>query len=186
MKPSIYFIAILPPPEIRKEIKAFKLFAQKHFDSGRALRSPAHITLEPPFKWHDAQISEVEKTLEDFAGGHYPLSIQLNNFSAFPPRVIFVDVKKNAELQNLQNSLKRILRDKLGLLSDRPERPFHPHVTIAFKDLRKAIYPQAWDHFSSINYQRSFSVRQISLLCHNGKIWEIKREFPLNSKANYD
>jgi len=172
MKKDLYFIALVPDPLICAEVKAFKTYAQEHFNSGRALRSPAHITLEPPFKWESSQINQLKDTLETWASKQDNFSVSLEGFEAFPPRVIFVDIIKNKELFNLQQSLKQTLRSQLDFVSDRPELPFHPHMTIAYKDLRKEVFVQAWAHFSTQEYQRIFTVKNICLLQHNGRVWE--------------
>lgn len=177
MKEAIYFIAILPAHEIRQEVKAFKEYALEHFESGRALRSPAHITLEPPFKWADDQVEVVEACLESFSRNKAPFSIELCDFDAFSPRVIFVAVKENEALIRLQKELKQALKDQLSLISDRPEYPFHPHMTVAFKDLKKKQFPRAWEYFSNIPYRKTFEAQQLTLLRHNGEVWEVKKSF---------
>lgn len=172
MKPSIYFIAIIPDAATCAEVKAFKEFALANFESGGALKSPAHITLEPPFKWPDEDYPFLEKTLQSFAEKQSGFSLSLNNFEAFPPKVIFIDLIKSDPLFSLQDDLKNYLKSELKLVSDRPNRTYHPHMTIAFKDLRKSMFSKAWEHFSKVKYQKQFTVDWICLLKHNGKIWE--------------
>lgn len=180
MKTAIFFIAILPNREICSEIKTFKEYTLAHFDSGHALRSPAHITLEPPFKWDMDQLSMLESALKAFAEKASPFTIELNDFDVFSPKVVFVKVLKNKALWDFQYELTSFLRSDLNLLSDRPDRPFHPHMTIAFKDLRKEMFLKARDHFSKITYQRNIKADQICLLQHNGKVWKEKAFFKMN------
>jgi hypothetical protein len=40
MKTRIYFIALVPPQEIREEVTQFKLYASEHFNAAHALKSP--------------------------------------------------------------------------------------------------------------------------------------------------
>ena len=171
MQNAIFFIAIIPDPEIGDEVRAFQKYVSENFESHRALRAPPHITLIPPFKWRLDDISKLESEMEVFVKTQHVVKIQLNNFSAFPPRVIYVGVEENIKLNNLQGDLKHFLLSKLEIKSDRPERRFHPHMTVAFRDLRKNTFPKAWTHFSELTYQRVFVARQIVLLQHSGARW---------------
>ena len=47
---SLYFIAIIPPEKIRREIEELKKKISVAFNTKRALNSPPHITLIPPFR----------------------------------------------------------------------------------------------------------------------------------------
>jgi 2'-5' RNA ligase len=173
---GVYFIAILPPENILREVHEFKCYARDHFNSSRALRSPAHVTLEPPYKWEDDRTGELIKKIEAFEAPISSFTMALRNFAAFPPRVIYVDVIQNQELLQLQTALKVYLRTIVGIESDRPDRPFHPHMTVAFKDLRKTVFPKAWAYFKEEKYERTFAVKSFWLLRHDGQEWQPVRE----------
>ena len=177
MKPHLFFIAIIPDSQTCNEVDSFKKTALNRFESGRALRSPAHITLEPPFKWSFDNIKTLEETIREFAAIQTGFQLHLNGFGHFDSRVLFIDVLHNDFLLALQENLSHCLREKLNFQSDRPPRPYHPHMTIAFKDLRKAVFPKAWEYFSNQGYQKSFEVRALHLLEHDGKVWQKRKSF---------
>lgn len=181
MNHAIYFVAIIPDPGVLAEVKAFQRYVSEHFGSSRALRAPPHITLIPPFKWHQSEIDKLESELEAITKALQTVKVQLKNFNCFPPRVVYVDVEKNKALENLQSGLQRHLNLKLEIKSDRPDRPFHPHMTVAFRDLRKEMFRQAWEYFSKVSYQREFVVEQICLLQHNGAQWDENAYFKLST-----
>ncbi|MFM7858912.1 MAG: 2'-5' RNA ligase family protein, partial [Flammeovirgaceae bacterium] len=58
-------------------------------------------------------------------------------------------------------------------------QPFQPHVTIAFRDLRKPMFERAWEEFKHRNFKAEFTVDSIALLKHNGKHWNVIMEFPM-------
>ena len=171
------FIAIVPEPEIASEVQAFQNYALEHFKTGKALRAPPHITLEPPIDLELDQLPALEILLKAFAEKQISFPIQLKNFSAFPPRVIFIDVVENQKLHQLQNDLKICIRSDFDLRSNRPDQPFHPHMTVAFRDLTKKQFLKAWKYFSKIEYQRTFVANRLCLLQHNGNIWEERKNF---------
>jgi 2'-5' RNA ligase len=180
MKKGIFFIAILPDVEIQAEVTRFKEWAAKNYRSAHALRSPPHITLFPPFRWRNSEVQNLEATLREFAAGEASFYLGLKDFDCFSPRVIFVDVMESRELKNLQSRLQKKLESDLDL-KNKDTRPFHPHMTIAFKDLKRGVFPEAWSYFSAQKYERFFAVKDIALLRHNGELWEIKRQFPLGN-----
>lgn len=180
----LFFIALLPPPAIREEVLAFKEYAAAHFGSSRALRSPAHITLFPPFQLPMSKVGALERELQHFSADRVSFSLALDGFSNFPPRVIFVNVPPNQELSDLQEALQAHLENQLGLTYP-GTYGFHPHMTVAFKDLRKSQYQPAWEYFQPITYQREFEVDAVTLLVHDGKYWQVSRIFDFKSGNGY-
>ncbi len=180
MQAALFFIAIIPGPALCAEVTHFKEYAATHFGSSRALRSPPHITLVPPFKWQENRLEELSELLSGFAGEEEGFPLSLSGFDCFAPRVIYVNVVENSSLSSLQSRLGLMLTSGLGL-QKRDDRPYHPHMTVAFKDLRRSVFPKAWTYFSSLDYERRFQVDCLTLLQHNGRMWEIFRDFPFRS-----
>jgi 2'-5' RNA ligase len=133
-----------------------------------------------PFRWKEEKEEELIQRLRGFASSFHSLKISLDNFSSFPPRVIFINVIKSTELERLSLELKRFCKRELNLFNaDYKEQPFHPHVTLAFRDLKKPNYQKAWQEFAQKEYRADFITNKIALLKHNGRIWEVFREFSL-------
>ena len=144
------------------------------------MNSPPHITLHMPFRWNEKQEETLEEQLQKFTTGNPPVVIKLNNFSSFPPRVIFINVVMNQELENLQRNLQRYCKRELNLFNaNYKELPFHPHLTVAFRDLKKPSYQRAWDEFKEKDFQAEFLADKVTLLKHNGRVWEVHKEFKL-------
>lgn len=177
----LYFIAIVPHEETRALIQSFKLDISERFSSKAALNSPPHITLHMPFRLPDKKFPRLETILTKIAEGTSDFIIQLKNFGCFPPRVIFVSVLENEELEILQRNVLKDMK-KLNLFNGNyKDRPFHPHITIGFRDLRPTFFKKAWDEYKDLQLDLSFKVSHITLLKHNGKSWDIKKEFLLST-----
>jgi 2'-5' RNA ligase len=176
MKQPLWFIALIPPDGICEEVTAFKKLAAKRYHSKRALNSPPHITLQPPFSWPEERIGEIKDLLAEFSKTVQPFRQELRNFDCFKPRVIFVDIVLHEALQDLAARLKATLTPLLG--EDQVDtRPYHPHMTVAFKDLKPYWFYRAWAFFSEQAYHRSFEVKALHLLRHNGQVWEVVGSF---------
>lgn len=179
-KDKLYFLAIIPPTPIYEEALAQKQYFKEHYKSKASLNSPPHITLHMPFRWKEKDEAELSTQLNDFSKNLGPVNIKLENFSSFPPRVIFINVVLNQELDNLQKNLKRFCKRVLNLFNaDYKELPFHPHLTVAFRDLKKANYFLAWGEYEKKKFEAEFTADRLALLKHNGKLWEVHQEFLL-------
>jgi 2'-5' RNA ligase len=169
----MYFIAIIAPAEINEEVLKWKLFMKERFGCVVALRSPSHITLIPPFWMEQARESKLKQAITGFAGKKGSFEINLKDFSAFKPRVIYVDVVPNESLQKLHAELQDFFIGSDLFAIDKDERPYHPHVTIATRDLHKKAFNDAWKIFKEKKYEVSWAAKGISLLKHNQKNWDV-------------
>lgn len=177
-----YFVAVIPPSPVFDEAMDLKLYFREKYNSKAALNSPPHITLHMPFLWNEEKEKKLISSLGDFARRRDPVKICLDNFSCFPPRVIFVNVTESDALNELQRNLHRHFKRELDIFNaNYKERPYHPHLTLAFRDLRKQQYHLAWQEFSTKEYKAEFIADKLALLKHNGKTWDILEEFLLES-----
>ncbi|SMD36221.1 2'-5' RNA ligase [Reichenbachiella faecimaris] len=175
---NLYFLALIPDGPVLTEVMAFKQEVKDKFNSKGALRSPPHITLHMPFKWRVDREAQLIEKLSKFKFDQYPFQVTLDGFDFFEPRVVFVDVAKTEVLTHLQKELSMFVRRELKFFNaDYKDRGFHPHMTIGFRDLKKAIFPEVKAHYQEQSYQRQFEVSGFCLLKHNGSRWEEFRSF---------
>ena len=146
-----------------------KLLARDLFGSGHALNSPAHITLIPPFFATAEEIERFSSALENLMAEKEIPEIRLNGFDKFGRRVIFVDVEKNSGLERLQQEIFDLFKQHFPHYR-KPNR-FHPHVTVAFKDLREDVFDEAWQYFSGDDYFATFRPPGLTILQHRHKRW---------------
>ncbi len=179
---NLYFIAILPLVSVKNEVTQFKNYFLRNHEVRQALKSPPHITLLPPFYWPDTRENELKEGLTKFAARNVTFSIILNGFGAFKPRVIYVDVIRNQELEILYEKTEYFLEANWKINSQlRKGRKYNPHMTIAFRDLTKEQFSISWPDFRDKQYYREFSATDISLLRHNEKFWDVIYYAPLNN-----
>jgi 2'-5' RNA ligase len=169
----MYFIALAAPPEINDEVLKWKQLMKDQFGCTVALRSPAHITLIPPFWMEDVLENKLKSTITEFSLKQISFEITLLNFDAFKPRVIYVNVLPNEALQKLQAQLQHFLIQTKLFPIKKDDRPFHPHVTIATRDLHKKAFREAWDIFQQKKYEANWIANSISLLRHDQKKWDV-------------
>ena len=169
----MYFIALVAPKKINDDVLKWKQFMKERYDCSVALRSPAHITLIPPFRTGDDAEEKLETAILDFSLRCIPFEIKLKNFGAFRPTVIHVEVLVNETLNELHSQLEEFLISKNLVTLTKDDRPYHPHVTIATRDLHKKAFHKAWEIFKARKYEASWITGGISLLRHNQKNWDV-------------
>lgn len=175
---QLYFIAVIPPSPVAEEVQALKEYFRYQYQSKAALKSPPHITLHMPFEWRTAKEEKLIHALGAFSSSRKQFAISVENFSCFEPRVIYLDIKPSEDLTLLHNELHRFCKINLNLFNARyRDLPFHPHLTLAFRDLKKEAFAKAWAEFRGKKYSADFLVDEITLLMHNGKYWKPIHEF---------
>lgn len=186
-KTKLYFIAFIPPAPIYDQALEQKLYFKEKYNSKASLNSPPHITLHMPFRWKEAKEAELSEKIETFVKNFDPIKVCLDNFSSFAPRVIFMNVVKSEALDFFQKSIHKFCKKELNLFNaNYKEQPFHPHLTLAFRDLKKPNFKLAWEEFQNKEYKAEFIADKITLLKHTGKIWQVFKEFSLQSSYSID
>ena len=178
---NLYFIALIPHMELREQIEALKKEMKERLNAKHALKSPAHITLQMPFKSSNEIEPHLTHTLQEFADNQTPFMIKLSDFGCFSPRVIFVKVNKHAPINSLHAKLITILSEEMEFGEKVISQNIHPHMTIATRDLSTVNFKLAWSEFSDKEFEASFLCKSLFLLKHNGSFWDIYKEFCFNS-----
>src|SRR6188768_2395124 len=170
---NMYFIALVAPEEIDQQVLKWKNLFKERYECTVALKSPAHITLLPPFWMNEDLEDDLVNSIKDFSSTKKRFEIALKDFAAFKPKVIFVDVVKNEVLNDLYRSFANYIFSENKFPIKKADRPFHPHVTLATRDLYKKAFQEAWEIFSKMKYEALWMVSGISLLRHNKKNWDV-------------
>ncbi len=175
----LLFIAILPSRAVQEEVTTMKQYIAKRWGPCHALKSPPHITLQPPFQWTEARMQELSQCLHALVSVQKPFWVILHGYGAFAPRVFFIQPELSPPLKVLFTKLKERLTREFGSPFDRKdERTFHPHMTLAHRDMEPVVFDQIWADFQKRPYQRAFSVNSLALLQWKGHHWEVREEFP--------
>jgi 2'-5' RNA ligase len=182
-KANLYFIAIIPPAEIRKAITQIKKDFVEQFKSSKAQRVIPHITLKAPFKFPAEKHTEV---LRWFASTNIAVNSfqqELKDFGSFANKrnpVIFIEPVMNESLKTLQkNILNHFIKEFGKEQVAQNEYKFNPHMTVAYRDLLYHQYKIAWEEYQLKKFKAIFEVSSFHLLQHDGKKWENIKEVML-------
>jgi len=168
----MYFIAIVLPGELNKKVLRWKNFMHKKFGCKVGLKSPAHITLIPPFWMHEEREQRLTADIDDISAYAHLFTIATKKFSAFKPRTIYVEVVENEKLKFLKAAIDKFFSGADYKIKTET-RPFHPHITIATRDLHKKDFYEAWTLFETKKFMSEWEAHALSVLRHNSQNWEV-------------
>lgn len=176
-----YFIAIVPEGEIQGKATELKLQLKEKFGLKYALKSPAHITLKMPFVWDEAKENRLVSALDKFFKEQAGFRLTLRGIGSFGNRVIYVKVGKQPQLHRLQDELAQLCKTKLNLTTELSDYAYHPHMTLAFKDLKGRLFKEYYDYLNSIGFKKSVLVKKVALLKRENGRWAVCQSFELNN-----
>ena len=178
---GLYFIAVIPTDPVLNDAQNWKEYFANTYNSKASLNSPPHITLHMPFKCKLKKEQALIESLTSVAMQTSPFDLGIHGFDAFPPRAIFLKVRKNENLTQLNHDIHQVMKTQFNIFNaDYRNHPFKPHITLAFRDLKKDKFEPAWQEFGSKPYHEGSLVDQFWLLKHDGKKWEKLVQFSLN------
>lgn len=172
---NVYFIAIAPQKELSDKIRLISKDFAERFDSVKAFNNFPHITIIPPFKFPE---EKEELLLNNFA--HIKLDeaafeLALNSFQAFPNKknpVIYIRPENTEPLKRLYDELNEFFYFT-------PYKSFHPHVTVAYKDLTYENFEKAWSEYQDKPFHENFIVNTVGIYKHTNNAWKLMRSISL-------
>jgi 2'-5' RNA ligase len=169
----MYFAAVLLPPELDEKVLRLKKMMREKFGCTTGLKSPAHITLISPFWMDEAAEADFMNDVDSIGHDLSGFEICTNNFSAFVPRTIFIATIPNDQLDDMKHAVDEDFSNRTQYRIKKDTRPFHPHITIATRDLSRKDFYEAWPLFADKKFTESWIVGSISVLKHNKKNWDV-------------
>lgn len=177
---NLYFIALIPHDIVAGEVTDFKNDFAVNYNSSRALRSMPHITLKAPFKLEAREHNNLIKWFEGIRPTVDAFTVELEDFGSFPNKgnpVIYVKPVMTSVMERLQKSILSAFEHAYPKISiPYIERKFHPHMTIAYRDLTPEQYARAIDIYRQKKYSATFRADKFYLLQHDGEQWNVIAE----------
>ena len=162
---AIYFIAIVPPEPLYSEIQEIKEEVGRTYKTKEALRRPPHATLIPPFNAPTSVEPDLVTFMETYGNSQKPFDIFIDGFGEFHQGTIFIKPNESPELMKMQKELAKAFNKVYSRGKSRgPSYGFHPHITIAYKDLTRPMFDAAWREYHDKIFRRRFTLDHIDLM----------------------
>ena len=182
-KENLYFMALIPKRELREKINVFKQDFANRFNSCKALKVYPHITLKAPFKCVENAHKELVQWFNQLHIPQKPFSIVLKNFGAFENSrspVVYINPMHSKELQFMQKEIIASFSSLFPGDLNKVDVDFHPHVTVAYRDLEPAMFEKAWKEYKLKSFNEEFEVDAFYLLQHDSQNWNIIATYTLS------
>jgi 2'-5' RNA ligase len=176
-----YFLAIVPPEPALSKYNEIKEEIRRQFAVKYALKSPPHITLKMPFSYNESKEAFLLTKLSEFLEGQKYFPFHISGIGNFGQRVIFQKISPNDALNQLQAGLKIFCKRELHLIDELSDRNFHPHLTLAFKDLKPTKFERVMNLCRELEFEANFQADRLCLLKREGGYWKIQKEIPFGN-----
>ena len=178
-----YYLAVVPEDVVQKEATDIKLAFKENFNVKYALKSPAHVTVKMPFNYNEAKEGELIGKLGVFFQEYGPFPLSFKNIDRFGRRVIFIQVKASKPLNQLQLDLGKFAKTKLNQVIELSDKNFHPHMTVAYRDIKAAKFEEYWSFAKNLKFEHTIEVNAIALLKRLEGQWKVIHKFELQNLA---
>lgn len=169
---ALYYIAAICPEDINVQVNVFKQYMQEKYGSRAAQKSPAHLTIVPPFKAEEDMEKQLRDFVDTYSFGMIPFDIQLKNFEHFGTHVLFVDVVENESLKAMEQDINTQFSSEFPSIIFRTRPEFHPHVTIATRDIPEHRFEEIWAHFQQQQMDAVYPCKALSVMKLTRGIWQ--------------
>lgn len=182
MEKNLYFLGLQPPEDLTAIITGLKEDFGVRYGCRHALKVPPHVTVVPPFRTA-AEIGALREALAGFASKMSSVELHLAGFGYFEharDRVIYLKVTPTEALASLHRELLSLVRATLPVLAQDGARDFHPHITLAHRDLTSAAFHLAWPGYRDRIFEAFCEADAITLFAHDGERWHVDARYPFH------
>lgn len=180
-------MAVIPPKEVQEKVQQIKISIRDQFGMKYALKSPPHITLKMPFNYNEGKELVLAEKLSGFLKDRESFKVKIDGLGTFGNRVIFLKIEKSPDLIQLQSELKDFCKKELNLIDELSDRNFHPHLTVAFKDLKPKNFEEILALVKEQSFKAEFAVEGLFILKRMEQRWNLHKELffePKNELGN--
>jgi len=167
-----FFVALIPPDPWFSFFENIKKELEQRFGLRAAQRSPAHITIHRPFVW---KIEKKEFLIKSFLRFSFQsFTCRMNGYDVFEKnRVLYARPESNEELHLLYRQFADFAALQWNITTEKKHnRPFHPHITLAFRDVKPDVFNQLKEIFSRRELLADIPFSSLYLLEWKSGKWE--------------
>jgi 2'-5' RNA ligase len=171
-----YFLALVPPEAILEKVQDIKFLIRDQFGVKYALKSPPHITVKMPFNYNEAKEDRLIEKLKEHLIDRSPFPIRISGVGSFGKRVVYLNIPKSPELVGFQEGIKQYCKRELHLADELSDRNYHPHLTVAFKDIKPIHFPEVFGLVKKLSFETEFVALDLVLLKRINGEWVLFRK----------
>lgn len=144
--------------------KLYHVFKNKYNSKGNFWFAHPHISLRSGFP---INIEGLVREIKELSKAIRPFEIVVDSWGTFEGKenAFFMEVKKDRKLSSVQKKVNAIVHKNCRVLDKIGEpKTWHPHITLAFRDLTKRNLEKAKEDFRDYHPKFRFKVHYIYLV----------------------
>jgi 2'-5' RNA ligase len=153
MSNSRFAVYLIPPYQLSKNVAEAHALLRKQFGFSAADRFPVHCTIKGFFKKNGRPAAELQQDLHTFFAGQQALPVSMNEYRVNPIGFGLSLMSLNGETnqafldfrQELMAVTNPYIADDCDFKDHDLGRPFHPHITLSFRDIPKELYDNVFE-----------------------------------------
>ena len=107
-----------------------------------------------------------------------PFQIEFTGYGCFKNSVIYMDMVVSSQIENLYREWRTALETGMPhLLKRYPDRPYHPHLTLAHRDVSPEVFKLMWEYYKEREHKTSVTFRSFGILHQQPAKWVVEEEF---------
>lgn len=178
-----HFIGVLLPDDLTRSVEECRRYMNWTYGCRSGHATPVHVTLVPPFALpRDYTTEDVVEALLRGVPQDFSFSARTENFGAFGNRTLFAAVRPAPEWNRLKSAAETTLRSAFPGCLRKDPRPFHPHITVANRDIPPGASTAALRVLNGKKFEEDFPVDNMTVFVCKGGGWEaaqaVAAEFP--------
>jgi len=170
---KLYFLALLPDEQTSRLIESIKREIKDKYGFSYALRLPAHITLQAPFRCSGICELNMKDIVKKVGRNNEKFTLNLAGISHYEERVLFAGIQEDNRLNAIHHSLQSSLMQSKCLPLTQLSENFNPHMTLAYRDIDREQFDTLWSFYKHKELKSSFEVIQLGLYKHGAEGWEL-------------
>lgn len=147
---SRFAVYLIPPFPLSQQVAEIHLLLQKQFGFQAAGRFPVHCTMKGFFKKDDSKLEVIQGQLDALFQGERAILAAAEGYRqdeiGFGLSLMTLEGNTNKPLIELRERIVDVVKPFIAPDCDFREhdlgRPFHPHITYAFRDCPERYYDQ--------------------------------------------
>ena len=169
-----HFIGVLLPDDLTCVVEECRRYMNRTYGCRSGHATPVHVTLVPPFALpREYTAADVVEALLRGVPQDFGFIAHTENFDAFGDRTLFAAVVSSPGWNRLKNAAETTLRGAFPGCLRKDPRPFHPHITVANRDIPPGASTAALRVLNEKNLSADFSVDNVTVFVRKGGVWEI-------------
>ena len=169
-----HFIGVLLPDDLARAVEECRRYMNRTYGCRSGYATPVHVALVPPFALpRDYTTEDVVEALLRGVPQDFGFIAHTENFDAFGDRTLFAAVVSSPGWNRLKNAAETTLRGAFPGCLRKDPRPFHPHITVANRDIPPGASTVALRFLNGKKFEEDFPVDNMTVFVCKGGVWKI-------------